>query len=95
VPETTWNIGMAWQAGESFQIVADARYVDDRPRGSLIMPSYTVIDASAHWRVNEQFSLIFKGENLTDELYASGSYWSGTWIVGKPRTFAVAADVSF
>lgn len=95
VPETTWNTGLAWSATESFRLVADLRFVDDRPRGSFMMPSYTVLDASAHFRVNEQLSVILKGDNLTDELYASGSYWSGTWLVGKPRTLSIAADLQF
>lgn len=95
VPETTWNTGFAWNATDNFRLVADARFVDDRPRGSVNIPSYTVFDASAHFRVNDDLSVIIKGENLTDELYAFGSYWSGTWLVGKPRSFNVAADLRF
>ena len=95
VPETTWNAGLAWNATDTFRIVADVRYVDDRPRGSLSMPDYTVLDASAHFRVNDRLNVILRGDNLTDELYATGSYWSGTWIVGRPRAFSLAADLSF
>jgi len=95
VPEKTWNAGLAWNATDRFRLVADARFVDERPRGGVMMPSYTVLDASAHFRVRADLDIIVKGENLSDELYAFGSYWSGTWLVGKPRTFSVAADYRF
>jgi len=95
VPETTWNAGFAWEATNDIRLIADARYVDDRSLGSTSMPSYTVLDASVHYAVNDDVNLILKAENLNDELYAFGSYWSGTWLVGKPRTFSIAADLRF
>ena len=95
VPETTWNAGFAWEASNDIRLVADARFVDDRSLGSTVMPSYTVLDASLHYAVNDDLNLILKAENLSDELYAFGSYWSGTWLVGKPRTFSIAADLRF
>ena len=95
VPETTWNAGFAWEATNDIRLVADARFVDDRSLGTTVMPSYTVLDASLHYAVNDDLNLILKAENLNDELYAFGSYWSGTWLVGKPRTFSIAADLRF
>ncbi len=95
VPETTWNAGFAWKFTNDLRLVADARFVDDRSLGSTVMPSYTVVDASLHYQVNDDLQLILKGENLGDELYAFGSYWSGTWLVGKPRVFSIAADLRF
>jgi len=95
VPEMTWNAGFAWSATDRTRLVADARFVDDRSIGKTVMPSYTVFDASLHFRVTDSLDAFIKGENLNDELYAFGSYWSGTWLVGKPRTFSVGADLRF
>ena len=95
IPEMTWNTGFAWVPTDRVRLIADLRYVDDRSTGGSTMPSYTVLDASAHFRVSDELNLVVKGENLTDELYAFGSYWSGTWLVGKPRAFSIAADLRF
>lgn len=95
VAERSWNLGVAWQMIPTLRLIADARYVDDRYNASLPIPDYTVVDASLHWNATDALSVAVRADNIFDELYASGSYWWGTWIVGKPRTFSVAADFRF
>lgn len=95
VPETTYNVGFAWSAGESFRIITDARYVGERFHGARPIPSYVVVDASAHVALGSDLGLTLKADNLFDELYASSSYYSDTWLVGKPRTWSVAIDYRF
>ena len=55
-PEQTFNLGFAWTLGEAFRIIADARYVGERETGypATPMPSYTVVDASARWDINDK-----------------------------------------
>jgi len=95
IAETTWNFGFVWDPISDLSLIADARYVDERYHASRPMHDYTVVDASAHWAVNDDLRISLKADNLFDELYASGSYWWGTWIVGKPRTLSLALDYSF
>jgi iron complex outermembrane receptor protein len=95
VPEETWNLGFAWSAGERLRLIADARYVGERFHGTVPIPAYTVVDASARWALSSDLALTLKADNLFDELYASSSYYSDTWLVGKLRTWSVAVDYSF
>jgi iron complex outermembrane receptor protein len=94
IPERTANVGMAWSMSDSLRLVADARYVGDR-FGAIPIPSYTVVDASVRFDVNDRIGLTFRAENIFDELYAPSNYYNETWLVGKPRTAGVAFDFSF
>ena len=51
---------------------------------SVNLPSYTRVDASAHYKVDENLSLQVNIENLTDKLYFPHSYGSGQVSVGAP-----------
>lgn len=95
IAETSANLGFAWHIKPELRVLADARYVDERYHANLPLKEYTVVDASLRWAATDDVSLTLKVDNLLDERYASGSYWWGTWIVGKPRTFSLAADYSF
>lgn len=93
-PEQTYNLGAAWSIANRVRLLADARYVGKRFFFDNPVPSYTVVDASLRWDVNDDFGVTFKVDNLFDELYASGTY-SGNWLVGKPRTASVSLDYRF
>lgn len=93
-PEQTANLGFMWGIGDSVRILADARYVGER-FGGIPMPSYTVVDASVRFDLNDTFGFTLKADNLFDELYASSNYYEETWSVGKPRTASIAFDFSF
>src|SRR5687767_14540696 len=93
IPEQTANLGFVWGVG-SVRIIADARYVGDR-FGAIPIPSYTVVDASVRFDLNDNFGFTLKADNLFDELYASSNYYDETWSVGKPRTASIGFDFSF
>jgi iron complex outermembrane receptor protein len=94
IPEDTYNIGMAWTIGDSFRILADARYVGDR-FGAITMPSYTVVDASARWDLNDKLGLTLKADNIFDELYTTSNYYDETWLIGRPQTLSLVMDYRF
>lgn len=94
VPEESANLGFTWAPLEQLSFIADARYVGKR-EDAVDLPSYSVVDASAKYEVNKDFSLTFKLDNAFDEVYASAAYYTGNWLVGKRRTFSVTADYSF
>jgi iron complex outermembrane receptor protein len=93
-PERTANLGFMWGLGDSVRLLADARYVGER-QGAIPMPSYTVVDASVRFDLNDSFGFTLKADNLFDELYASSNYYDQTWGVGKPRTASIAFDFHF
>jgi outer membrane receptor protein involved in Fe transport len=93
-PERTANLGFMWGIGDSVRVVADARYVGER-FGGIPMPSYTVVDASVRFDLNDSFGFTLKADNLFDELYAASNYYEETWSVGKPRTASIAFDFNF
>jgi iron complex outermembrane receptor protein len=93
-PEQTANLGLMWGIGNSVRLIADARYVGER-FGDIPMPSYTVVDASLRFDLNDSIGFTFKADNVFDELYASSNYYAETWSVGKPRTASVAFDYRF
>ena len=59
------------------------------------MPSYTIVDASVRFDLNDRIGLTLKADNLFDELYAASNYYDETWSVGKPRTTSLAFDYKF
>ena len=95
VPEKTANLGLTWRALDKVQVIADARYVGERFHPSRAIPSYTVVDASVRFDINNNYSLTVRADNVFDERYTSAAYYSSTWLVGKPRTFSLSADYSF
>jgi len=95
VPEKSANLGLIWSASDKLKFLADARYVGERYNSSASIPSYTVIDATVKYRVNSALNLSLRIDNLSDELYASASYYTGTWLVGKPRTLSLTTDYQF
>ena len=94
IPEQTANLGFVWGIGERVRIITDARYVGDR-LGGIPIPSYTVVDASVRFDLDDSFGLTLKADNIFDELYATSNYYDETWMVGKPRTASVAFDFNF
>ena len=95
-PEETYNLGLAWAPLDRLQLLADARYVGKRWNPDNSIPSYTVVDASAHWHFNEDLSIALRIDNVFDELYASSPYYlADAWLVGKPRTFHLSIDYRF
>jgi len=96
VPETTANLGLAWAAVDRLHFIADARYVGEREGSNTPpLPSYTVVDVSARVKLTSDLSLAFRVDNAFDEVYASSTYFTGNWLVGKPRTFSLTADYRF
>ena len=95
VPEQTLNLGVAYAATDMLNAYVDLRQVGEQYHATNPVPSYTVVDASLAYEVNEDFVLTLRADNLFDKLYATTGYFSDTWLVGQPRTFSLTADYSF
>ncbi|MBT5169036.1 MAG: TonB-dependent siderophore receptor [Opitutales bacterium] len=53
-------------------------------KGSTKLPSYTRVDASAYYKIDENMRIQLNIENVTDRLYFPYSYGSGQVTVGAP-----------
>ncbi len=96
VPDTTFNTGVLYSPVEFIRIGADIQYVDERPYEDAPLPSYTLLDISLAWIINENTRLTMNVINITDELYASSDHWTGRqWSVGQPRTASLTLDLNF
>ncbi|HEV7914005.1 MAG TPA: TonB-dependent receptor [Albitalea sp.] len=78
-----------WQAGAGLRHVGDRPDVDRSvfPTRSVLLPSYTVVDASAGWAVTPQWSLRASIENLFDKRYEPTVNYNG-----RPRGLFVGAN---
>ena len=99
VPRRTANLWLSKDFGQAFSAGAGARYVDARyadNANTLVVPSYTVVDANFDWHVQRDLTLGLQLNNLFDRQYATTSGNAGRqWLMGEPRSFFVTADYSF
>jgi|TARA_B110000240_G_scaffold190936_1_gene232804 iron complex outermembrane receptor protein len=94
VPDVTFNTGILFRPVDNVQVVADVRYVDERPYEDTPLDSYAIIDLSLAWIVKENMRLTMNAKNVTDELYASSAS-RVQWSVGQPRSLSLTLDVNF
>lgn len=99
VPRRTANLWLRKDFAERFTVGAGARYVDARyadNANTTQVPSYTVVDASFDWHVQQDLTLGVQLNNLLDRQYATTVSNNGAqWYLGEPRSFFVTADYRF
>ena len=98
VPERTANLWVNWLAGERFSLSAGARYVGPRfmnNGNTAELPSYTVWDASAQWKVNDTVDLTIRGKNLSNTIDYVLAPYGNQWILSDGRSFELSAAFSF
>ena len=98
VPERTANLWVNWLPSERFSLGVGARYVGTRflnDANTAELPSYTVWDASAQWKVNELVNLTLRGKNLSDTADYVLAPYGNQWILGDGRSFELSASFSF
>ncbi len=98
VPERTANLWVNWLASNRFSLGVGARYVGTRfsnDANTAQLPSYTVWDASAQWKINKSTKLTLRGKNLTDTADYVLAPYGNQWILGDGRSFDLSAAFSF
>jgi iron complex outermembrane recepter protein len=99
VPEKSANFILFWDPTPAWQARAVMRYVgrrfaDNTNVAASLIPSYTVLDLGARWRVRPNLSFDVRLDNALDEIYAdSGS--ATAWLLGSPRSVAVSTNILF
>jgi iron complex outermembrane receptor protein len=99
VPERSANLMVFWDTTRALQLRSVVRYVGQRfadntnSRVSRI-PSYTVVDIGARFRVSPRLTFDLRVDNTLDEVYAdSGS--ATAWLLGSPRAVTLSTRVGF
>ena len=95
-PDLTFNAGLLYTMTDTLRLGADFRYVDERPYEDLPLPSYSVVDLSVGYSINERARLTVNAQNVFDEVYATADHWTGgQWLVGRPQTLSLTLDMDF
>jgi iron complex outermembrane receptor protein len=98
VPEQAANLWVSCAVTDQWNARAGLRYVGKRftdNANTLVLPSYTVIDAGVDWAPTSQFALTAALRNVTDEVYGVAAYTTEEWILGMPRTAELTARYRF
>ncbi|MEM1201841.1 MAG: TonB-dependent siderophore receptor [Acidobacteriota bacterium] len=87
LPENMFSIWNSFQVTELFNLGIGLTYQDEsfiNNSNSATLPSYTRIDAAAHYDVSDTLRVQLNIENLTDELYFPNSHSTHQATVGAP-----------
>ncbi|WP_415055928.1 TonB-dependent receptor [Halopseudomonas sp.] len=108
-PDTSANLWTTYRLPFGLTIGGGARYVSESwlgrpddadriiPNGRYgKLPDYTVFNAMASYEVSQNIDLRLNVNNITDELYATSSNWSGARAaIGAPRSYLLTTTIDF
>lgn len=99
VPQQSANLWMSWTVNPQWQAQAGVRHVGSmytNNDNTLVLPSYTVVDAGVHWDPVTRFGVDVRLTNALDKFYGyTSSNSGGQWILGAPRAVEVAVTTRF
>ncbi|MCB2073877.1 MAG: TonB-dependent receptor [Novosphingobium sp.] len=87
-PKVAASGTLAWRPREGWYLSATLRHVGAQYEDDLqtdVLPAATTLDAYAELPVGEMFSLVLRGENLTDETIVTRNQ-GGSMDLGVPRS---------
>ena len=94
--QATWAFQPTWLAQGALRFVGE-RYINTA--NTLLVPSYTIVDAGLRKTVSRRVAVDFRVNNLLDAYYAynfvNNGRGGGNWSLGMPRTFEVALTTGF
>ena len=97
MPKTTANLWGHYRLGD-WQASLGARYVGKSyadVANTVVLPAYTVADASLAWHFDKKTAFRLLGRNLTDKVYANNTYNGNQFVLGEPRRFDLVAEMKF
>lgn len=98
VAEKTANLWVSYQFQPDWQARAGLRYVGqlfNDNANTLVVPAYTVVDASIDWAIRPETKVTLRVSNLFDETYAQATYADEQWILGRPRAVEISVHGRF
>jgi iron complex outermembrane receptor protein len=91
-----WSFRQNWLAQGTVRFVGD-RYIDNA--NTVVLPSYTVVDAGIRRSLSNRVAVDFRLMNLGNTFYAynfsSNGLGGGNWNVGQPRSFEISLTAGF
>jgi iron complex outermembrane receptor protein len=98
VPRRVANLWLTWQVSPSLAAGLDLRHVSARfgnTANTLSDGAYTLIGASATYRVDRRTSIVLRGRNLGDKTYAASIVGAPMFFLGAPRSVDLTVRTSF
>ncbi len=98
VPKRVANLFATWQFHPAWSATVDLRHVSARfgnTANTLRDPAYTLLGASLSWKVTPSATLVLRGRNLTDKVYAASLTGTPMSYLGAPRSFELALRARF
>ena len=87
LPENTFNVWSNYQVTDKFGLGGGVTWQDESFAGndaSVVLPSFTRVDAAAYYDVNDDLRLQVNVENLFDEEYFPNAHTNNNITVGAP-----------
>jgi len=87
LPENTFNVWSNYQVTDKFGLGGGITWQDESFAGndaSVVLPSFTRVDAAAYYDVNDDLRLQVNVENLFDEEYFPNAHTNNNITVGAP-----------
>jgi iron complex outermembrane receptor protein len=88
VPEKSGNLWLSWSATPKFRVYGGVRYVGRQfgdNANTVVLPSYTVLDGGAEYRLRDNLAVNLQVFNAADKVYATSAYSDAQWILARPR----------
>jgi len=99
LPENTMSVWTTYEVNDVFGFGVGATYQDESfvatKENSPVLPSYTRVDASAYYTLNDKMRLQLNVENLTDTLYFPNAHSTHQATVGAPINARLSLVGSF
>lgn len=98
VPKRVANLWLTYSPVPALELGADLRYVSARyadTANTLRDDAYTLVGASASYKLNRTTRLVLRGKNLTDKIYADSFSGSTMVYLGQPRTIDLSIQSGF
>jgi iron complex outermembrane receptor protein len=101
VPTESANVMLTW-TGANWLAQGTVRHVGDRyinRANTSMLPSYTVVDGSLRRTLTDRIAVDLRVNNLLDAFYpynhVDDGRGGGSWMLGAPRSFALAVTTTF
>ncbi|UCF88968.1 MAG: TonB-dependent receptor [bacterium] len=90
-PQTRWGAKAGYYPSEGITFQADATYTGEREDwGDVTLASYTLVNLSGSWRLDDSFTVLGRVQNLTDEEYEEAG---GYGTPGRALYVGIRADM--
>ena len=98
VPKHLFNFWATWTLTDKLLARAHVRHVGEAQSdngNTLEVPSYTLLNLSSRYSLNENWDVTFRVRNVTDELYFTQGQFGPQFYVGDGRGFELELKASF